>query len=36
LKGVDAVIDKDLAASLLARLLRADMMIITTAIERWL
>jgi hypothetical protein len=36
LKGVDAVIDKGLATSLLARLLRADMMIITTAIERWL
>jgi carbamate kinase len=34
LKGVDAVIDKDLAASLLARRLNADMLIITTAVEK--
>ncbi|MBN2437778.1 MAG: carbamate kinase [Deltaproteobacteria bacterium] len=34
LKAVDAVIDKDLATSLLARLLKADMLIITTAIEK--
>ena len=34
LKGVEAVIDKDLATSLLARNLKADLMIITTSIER--
>ena len=34
LKGVEAVIDKDLATSLLARNLKADMLIITTSIEQ--
>lgn len=34
LKGVEAVIDKDLATSLLARDLKADLLIITTSIER--
>jgi carbamate kinase len=34
LKGIEAVIDKDLATSLLARNLKADMLIITTSIER--
>ena len=34
MKGVEAVIDKDLATSLLARNLKADLMIITTSIER--
>jgi carbamate kinase len=34
LKGVEAVIDKDLASSLLARDLKADLLIITTSIER--
>jgi carbamate kinase len=34
LKGVDAVIDKDLATSLLARDLKADILIITTSIEQ--
>lgn len=34
LRGVEAVIDKDLATSLLARNLKADLLIITTSIER--
>jgi carbamate kinase len=34
LMGVEAVIDKDLATSLLARDLKADLLIITTSIER--
>lgn len=34
LEGVDAVIDKDYASSLLATALRADLFIITTAVER--
>ncbi len=34
LKGVEAVIDKDLATSLLARDLKADILIITTSIEQ--
>lgn len=34
LRGVEAVIDKDLATSLLARHLKADLLIITTSIER--
>jgi carbamate kinase len=34
LRGVEAVIDKDLATSLLARNLSADLLIITTSIER--
>jgi len=34
LKGVEAVIDKDLACSLLARELGADLFLITTAVER--
>jgi carbamate kinase len=34
LKGVEAVIDKDLATSLLARDLKADLLIITTSIEQ--
>jgi carbamate kinase len=34
LKGVEAVIDKDLATSLLARHLSADMLIITTSVEK--
>lgn len=34
LKGVEAVIDKDLATSLLARDLKADLLIITTSIEK--
>lgn len=32
--GVEAVIDKDLAASLLARSLKADLFIISTAVEK--
>lgn len=34
LRGVEAVIDKDLATSLLARDLKADLLIITTSIEK--
>jgi carbamate kinase len=34
LRGIEAVIDKDLATSLLARHLKADLLIITTSIER--
>jgi carbamate kinase len=34
LEGVEAVIDKDLACSLLARELHADLLLITTAVER--
>jgi carbamate kinase len=34
LKGVDAVIDKDWATSLLATLLKADMLVISTAVEK--
>jgi carbamate kinase len=34
LRGVEAVVDKDLATSLLARHLKADLLIITTSIER--
>ena len=34
LEGVSAVVDKDLASSLLARQLRAEMLIITTAVEQ--
>jgi carbamate kinase len=34
LKGVEAVIDKDLATSLLARDLKADLLIITTSVEK--
>lgn len=34
LKSVDAIIDKDLATSLLAQLLKAGMLIITTAVEK--
>ena len=34
LKGVEAVIDKDLASSLLARLLSADLFLISTAVEK--
>jgi carbamate kinase len=34
LQGVEAVIDKDLACSLLARELRADLFLITTAVDR--
>jgi carbamate kinase len=34
LEGVEAVIDKDLACSLLARELHADMLLITTSVER--
>jgi carbamate kinase len=34
LVGVEAVIDKDLATSLLARLIGADMLVIATAVER--
>jgi carbamate kinase len=34
LRGVEAVVDKDLATSLLARHLMADLLIITTSIER--
>lgn len=34
LKGVDAVIDKDLASSLLARELHADYLVISTAVEK--
>lgn len=34
LKGVEAVIDKDLASSLLARLLNVDLFIISTAVEK--
>jgi carbamate kinase len=34
LKGVEAVIDKDLAASLLAQELKADLLLISTAVEK--
>ncbi|MBU1694654.1 MAG: carbamate kinase [Verrucomicrobia bacterium] len=34
LKGVSAVIDKDLASSLLATLLKADLLLISTAVEK--
>jgi len=34
LRGVEAVIDKDLASSLLARTIRADLLLISTAVER--
>jgi carbamate kinase len=34
LEGVEAVVDKDLASSLLARGLRADLFIILTAVEK--
>jgi len=34
LKGAAAVIDKDLASSLLARLLKADLLLISTAVEK--
>jgi len=34
LRGVEAVIDKDLASSLLARTIKADLLLISTAVER--
>lgn len=34
LQGVEAVIDKDLASSLLARILRADLLLISTGVEQ--
>lgn len=34
LQGIEAVIDKDLASSLLARILRADLLLISTGVEQ--